>query len=270
MIILPNVHAYEPVLKPDPPTGEIMPIYIALKRGMKLFGEQEFTCTIPPDHERDHSVLHMSSIGYCGRRQWLSLRDYNLYQELEEKNAQLAAPYLHFGNLVEAYTVHILTLGGISPFGTQEELIDFQGKITGHIDGIVTVSEKNHLLEIKGLKHSSVENLIRFKLREALPNYFDQMQYYMFCLKLDSGYFLALDKDTSMYYIEYINRDDERIRFLRSKVLGITGLPSFEDIPEKFIHRDCRFCPLKEICSPFDGKQGFIDKFVEYQKTRQC
>lgn len=270
MIILPNVHIYDPVLKPDPPTGDIMPIYIALKRGMKLFGEQEFTWTIPAAHERDSSVLHMSSVGYCGRRQWLSLHDHALYEQLEEKSAGLAAPYFDIGNMVEAYTVHLLTLGGCPPFGAQNELTDFQGKITGHIDGIVSISGTNHLIEVKGLKHKSVENLIRFKVKEAIPHYFDQMQYYMFCLDLPSGYFICLDKDTSMYYIEYVRRDDARIRFLRSKVLGITGLSSFEDVPEKFVERDCRFCPLKEICSPFDGKQGFIDKFVEYQKTRSC
>lgn len=266
MLILPDVKDYVHALRPPAPTRDTLPIYVALKKGIRLFGEYEFSCTVPKEHERDHSVLHMSSIGHCGRRQWLQLHKPDEYKTLEGE--PLSFPYLHLGNVIESYTRHLLELGGCPPFDVQQEVTDLLGRVTGHIDGLVVVDSLSYLLEIKGLKHQSIELLTQQGIKQATPSYYDQMQYYMSCLGLHAGFFIALDKDTSLYYIEYVNRDNSRIDFLKKKALAILGIQTFGEIPERFIVRECRFCPLLEKCASLEGQETFIQNFVSYQKDK--
>jgi hypothetical protein len=264
-MILPNTKPQEYVIKPGAPTQAILPIYMALKRGIKLFGDHKFTSIIPPEHERDHDVLHMSGIGYCGRKLAFQLHHYEEYKKLE---GEVSAIYLHLGNIIEDYTVHLLTLGGLPPYDTQRELRDLRGLITGHIDGLLKVQNEECLLEIKALKHSSVELLINHGLQRAVPIYYDQIQYYMFCLSLKGGFFVALDKDTSQYYTEKVAFSEERAMFLRKKALAIHGLPVLFHVPEDLVVRDCRFCCLAEKCASFEGKNHFIENFIKYEKGR--
>lgn len=265
MLILPNTKPQEYVTKPGAPTQATLPVYMALKRGIQLFGEHEFTSITPPEHERDHDILHMSGIGYCGRKLYFQLHHYEEYKELDK---DIPAIYLHLGNIIEDYTVHILTLGGLVPYDTQRELRDLRGLITGHIDGLIKVQDEECLLEIKALKHSSVELLINHGLQRAIPTYYDQMQYYMFCLSLKNGFFVALDKDTSMYYTEKVVFSEERAKFLRKKAMVLQGLPMFAQVPDDLVVRDCRFCCLAEKCAKFEGEKMFIENFVTYQKSR--
>ncbi len=266
MLILPDVKEYVRALRPPAPTRDTLPVYVALKKGIRLFGEHEFSCTVPKEHERDHSVLHMSSIGHCGRQQWLQLHKPEEFKALEGE--PVSSPYLHLGNVIEEYTRHILELGGCPPFDVQYEVSDMLGQVTGHIDGLVIIDSISYLLEIKGLKHQSIESLIQQGLQDSKPSYYDQMQYYMSCLGLHAGFFVALDKDTSFYYIEYVNRDNSRIEFLKKKALAILGTQTLREIPERFVVRDCRFCPLIEKCAALEGQEIFIHNFVEYQRSR--
>lgn len=265
MLRLPEVKPRVEVIKPGMPTQDTLPVYLALKRGLECFGDSHFELTIPPEKERDHSVLHMSSIGYCGRRQWFQLHHTDEYAQLDKGSV---GPYLHLGHMIESYTISVLTLGGLTPYGTQQELTDIRGKVIGHIDGIIDVNGVPHLLEIKGLRHESIEKLVYYKLQHAIPTYFAQMQYYMFSLGLAAGYFLALDKNTSVWYIERVIFSGEYATFLRRKAMVLLGARSMNDIPENFVVRDCTWCPLKEKCADMEGESLFIQKYVEYQKVR--
>ena len=271
MIILPDVKHYERPVQTISPNRDILPIYAALRTGVKRFREEEFVCTVPKDHERDSSVLHMSSSGHCGRKEWLHLHHTDEYDESEAiLRLRIPPPYtaFHFGHIIEAYTLHLLRLGGLTPFNEQKELSDLGGKITGHIDAMVTISGTEYLVEVKGLKGESVELLNCVGVRKALPGYFFQMQYYMFCLELDFGYLIVLDKNSSAWYIELVRRDEESVRFLRQKVLALSSLQTIEGIPEKFIYRDCRFCALIEKCAQIEGQEQFIQNFVAHERSR--
>lgn len=265
MIILPNVENYVHPVRPEVPLGESLPIYMAIRHGITIFDEHEFSMTIPATHTRDHTVLHMSGIGYCGRKLCLEYHDYEGYKTLDTTKP---APWFHMGHIVEEYVIHLLTIGGLPPYNQQKTLKDIQGKIVGHIDGMVNVYGREDLLEIKGLKHERIEQLVHFKLKDAIPTYYAQMQYYMFCLNLTGGQFIAFDKNNSDWYIEYIERNDEYIKGLRKKAMAILGTKQWWEIPENLVVRDCRFCPLKEQCADLEGKETFTQNFVEFHKGK--
>lgn len=270
MILLPNIKPYEASdMQTIPADRNILPVYMALHKGMKHFRDEEFVCVIPKEHQRDYTVLHMSSIGHCGRKEFFH-RYYTERYDTREMSLRLRIPppYNAFalGNMIEAYTLHLLKLGGLLPFEEQKELSDLNGKITGHIDALVRIEGKEYLIEIKGLKSESISLLLSCGLKKAIPGYYSQMQYYMFCLKIEAGYLIALDKGTSKWYIEYVKLDSDHITFLRKKVLALHGLQAIEEIPEKFIVRDCRFCPLIDMCAEIEGQEKFIQNFVDSER----
>ena len=269
MIILPDVKPYERPLTPAPPNLDTFPIYATLNKGMKLFREEDFSLLLPKEGHRDYTKLHMSSIGHCGRKEWYHLYDTEKYDALEANlRRRIPPPYVawHFGHIVEAYTLHLLRLGGLTPFNEQKELFDLNKKIVGHIDGMVTIGGKDFLIEVKGLKHESADLVLTCGLKKAIPGYYDQMTYYMHCLGVEAGYIIILDKDTSMWYTEKIMLDKERVKFLRRKALTLSGLKMLEEVPEQFVHRDCRFCPLIEMCADLEGKDKFIQNFIDSER----
>lgn len=265
MLILPDTKAYQFVTRPGAPTQETLPVYMALKRGLKRFADFTFDLTISAEKERDHTVFHMSSIGQCGRKLWFQMNHHDEYEELE---GDKVSPALHLGHMVEKYVVNLLGLGELHVAQTQQAVKDLHGIITGHIDGLIEIGGERNLLEIKGLKHSYVELLIQNGVYNAIPVYYDQMQYYMFALSLKAGFFIAFDKDTSEFYIEKVAFDQKRVAFLRRKALVLKQTVLFQDVPEQYIVRDCRWCPLKEKCVNFEGRDTFVDNFVYYQQGR--
>lgn len=264
-MILPDVKPHEFVVTPEPPTAATLLVYIALKRGVKRFGEFQFECSIPPEKVRDQSVLHMSSIGSCGRKQWYQLNYPESYALLDTSKP---APYLHLGQMIEAYTVTLLTLGGLPPYDTQRRVQDRTGRVVGHIDGLIDVQGEPSLIEIKGLRHQSVELLVHYGLERAIPMYHAQMQYYLASLEIEYGYLIVLDKNTSEWYIERVARTEVDHRYLHDKALAVLLAPKLGDIPEGYVVRDCRWCPLQNECVAVDGEKAFIKKFITYQESR--
>ena len=273
MIVLPNVIPHEKLRVQEIPSDiERLLIYSVLQRGLKLFREDEFICRIPKERERDYSVLHMSSIGHCGRKEFLRLKDTQTFDDLEQiLRNRIPPPYLawHMGHIIETYTLHILKLGGLPPFDMQRKVSDLDRKITGSIDGLVKIGTTNYLIEIKGLRHESVDLLPSYGVKKAIPAYYAQMQYYMYCLKVNAGYFLALDKDTNQWYIEYVRFDGYHISFLQQKVLALHSLQNIEDIPKEYVIYECRFCPLLEKCFNLEGEEQFLKNFTAYEEQRR-
>jgi len=268
MITLPEVTRSPSTRLVMKKNKDTLPVDLALRKGLKAFSRHGFHCDVPPEADRDNSKVRMSQIGYCARAQWFKLHHYQEYLGYKEQMSveTLYVP-LHLGHVIEAYILHLLDLGGLTVFNTQQELRDFDGQVIGHIDGILEIRSMCHLLEIKGLKHRSIEELVTIGLHRAIPLYHDQMQYYMWCLGLESGYFVALDKDSSQFYIEFVPFQLERAKFLRQKALAIRNLQQVADIPERFVVRECAFCPLKDMCAAFEGETTFIEKYKQYHES---
>jgi hypothetical protein len=243
-------------------------IYAALTRGTKLFSSEDWNMFLPKEENPESNSLRMSTIGSCARKLWLLLHEPKMMAAVERpKETDFLRP-LHLGSILEEYTTRLFELGGLPVLDSQKELSDFKGIISGHIDGTTEINGVRYLLEIKALKNESVANLVVFGLEKANPFYYDQMQYYMFSGNLESGYFVAIDKDTTQFYVELIPANLTHQKLLRQKVL-MMNIDFVEKIPEKFIVRDCQWCPAVVFCEGIDGEEEFNKKYVEFQSRKK-
>lgn len=261
-----------PSTKVDMPRFKMVniPLYSALNRGTEIFREKGFSFSLSPQPQRENVTLrlYMSKLHECGRLLWLQLNAPHLlykkpYDAFHDPDNWRAG---HMGDLIEEYTVYLLTLGGIPVNGRQKRLSDFDNKFSGKIDGIISIQEKENLLEIKALKHAKIVDVNTYGLHLALPEYYSQMQLYMYYLNLASGYFVAFDCDTRQYYVEYVKFNQDIINTLRHKVQTILNSFVIQQIPEHFIERNCFFCPARQICKQLS--EDFEGLYKEYQEKK--
>jgi hypothetical protein len=268
MINLPFAHPFENHKLAVPYNKDNLFVLAALNRGTRLFEESGFACSLPPRAERPYH-LRMSQIGECARKQWYYISVPSKMEESEFEAADVVAGIraLNLGNIIEEYTTTILRLGGLTVTDEQKEVKDLNGAITGHIDGVLTINMMKFLLELKALNLNSASKIVKNGVREGDPVYYSQMQYYMHCLVLSAGYFIAFIKDTGQYYVELVDADPNYQKMLRQRAVVIKNTTSAELIPEKHVVRECNFCPGKQFCVELDGGEAeFIKKFRQYHQ----
>lgn len=270
MVILPNPHPHESNRLSISYNKDNMFVMSALNKGTRLFEEAGFQCSIPPRIERPYH-LRMSCIGECARKQWYYI---DIPSKMEEnKHEPIDVPAgiraLNVGNILEDYTIALLRLGGLTVTDEQKEVSDLNGAITGHIDGILTINMTKFLLELKTLNLNSASKIVKDGVEGGNPVYYAQMQYYMYCLVLQSAYFIAFVKDSGQFYVELVDADPEYQKMLRQRALIISEMSilSPKNIPEKHVIRECNFCPAKEFCVELDGgEEEFVNKFRYYHQ----
>ena len=241
-----------------------MLIHAALNKGIRAFRSKHFQINMEPRIESDPH-LRISQLGACGRKIWFLING----QFPEDVFSTEGLNAVHFGDMTEEYTFHILQLGGLKVYGNQIEVKDLPGgALSGHIDGVIQIAGVDYLLEIKTLKHSSVEHMIAHGLKSADYLYYVQMQSYMKCLDFKSGYMIALDKDTGQYYVELVYADPEFQKYLQKKAMNIHTSTDVSMIAEPFVTRDCKWCPMMEQCASMDGGETeFIKLYREKHGT---
>jgi CRISPR/Cas system-associated exonuclease Cas4 (RecB family) len=255
---------------------DTLPIYACLNRGSKNFRSQEFILKLNPRENRERIThVRMSQIGTCARLQWYRLHDPDEIPD-EDFGIELACEKLrifHAGDIYEAYIIELFRRGGWVVEEQQREVRDPDLRVVGHIDGLLSVRSEQLLLELKALKHETIENLAHNKVLQVTRAYYDQMQYYMFALRQDRfdikrACFVAYDKDNSQFYVELVEFNEQYAKkFLRNKALNVLTSDSVKTIPELFITRDCDFCPLRHACR--DDIDGIKEFEARHTKKKQ-
>lgn len=147
----------------------------------------------------------------------------------------------------------------------QKEVSIFYGErelLRGHIDGLATNNAgETVLVEAKALARRSFEEIRKNGLKQAHPQYFLQVQLYLYGLGLERGYLIARNKETPktrywdhhfeevIFDKEYVEAELERLNELLDKI------ELNEEIPAPFNPENdwqCRlpWCPYVNICYP--------------------
>ena len=141
---------------------------------------------------------------------------------------------------------------------TQEEIQLLDGKVKGHIDGIIYLkmafSDIPYLLEIKSMNDQRFKILQKKGVKEGFPDYWAQCQLYMKGLRIDAfadqhlnnALFLAINKNTCEIHHETIPYNEKDADGLLIKAYRIF---LYESEPPRFTQSG-RKVPL--ICSGCD------------------
>lgn len=151
----------------------------------------------------------------------------------------------------------------------QEEIIGFAGHWKGHNDGrcrgVIEAPKTDHLLEMKTMNDKYFKLMVKNKLKEAQPKYYDQMQSYMGYLKLKRGFFVAYNKNDSSYYMERVRFDPDHFKYLQAKERIILEERPANRIGNPRTWFECKFCNARGLCLGVDqpGKHCRTCQFVD-------
>jgi len=127
----------------------------------------------------------------------------------------------NLGHMMEQQVYADLHEAGYIIVETQPSMVGTAGHWRGHADAIVEKDGKRYLLEIKTHNASSFGDLVKKKVQKSKPGHYAQVQSYMGYLKLDCCLYIAYNKDTSEYYVEFIDFDDSVFRDAQRKEFEI-------------------------------------------------
>lgn len=157
-----------------------------------------------------------------------------------------------------------LRLAGFSlvthrPDGEQIGFSTANGKIAGHLDGVVTAAPESFamacpsLWENKVLGEKSFNDLTKKGLRASKPVYFAQMQLYMAYLDLadNPGLFTAENANTGEIYSELVPFDRAAAQAASDKGVRVVTSANPEELPrisERSTDFRCKFCDYAARC----------------------
>ena len=139
------------------------------------------------------------------------------------------------------------------------------GKIKGHIDGVVTSAPNNlklslpMLWECKSMNNKSFKEMVKKGLVISKPVYASQIAIYQAYMESsiegiskNPALFTAINKDTAELYFELIPFDQNLAQKMSDKAVNILRatevhelLPKISSDPAYF---ECRFCPWSNRC----------------------
>lgn len=170
------------------------------------------------------------------------------------------------GTLLEDLVAKWLQIAGFDLKTRNEEGKQFgfstaEGKIAGHVDGIIHSFPEElkkiglrpqALWECKSLNNKSWQETSKKSLMLTKPLYFSQVQLYMAYLDLEQCVFTALNKDTSELYFELIPFDSEAAQKYSDRAVQIIKacengetVPCISNDPSFF---KCKMCGFRNIC----------------------
>ena len=202
----------------------------------EVFNETEVVQDLRP-------YLGLSMIGnICSRY----LQHYQ-YMTFKSKYNTRIQRLFEVGNAAEPLMVADLAKMGIEVTGDQTEVVGFSGHWKGHIDGI---GNGKFLMEFKTHNDKSFKDLDKKGVKESKPGHYDQMQSYMTYLDLPKALYMALNKNDSAYYFEWIDFDGDRVPELLRKeediVMTSVLLPRIGNNNRAWF--ECKFCDAAEVC----------------------
>lgn len=195
-----------------------------------------------PVREIPRDYLGFSMIGNDCHR-YLQLYHYWAFEwEIDSRIRRL----FNFGHSAEEFMIEDLAKVGIIVNRNSKPLIGLAGHWRGHID----CESGTDLVEFKTHNDKSFKDLVKKGLNESKPSYYDQVTAYMGYGEYKGCIHLNYNKNTSEYYIEYIEFDEERFKELKRKeaeiLLNPTLLPRIGN--NNISWYKCKMCNAKRVC----------------------
>jgi hypothetical protein len=146
-------------------------------------------------------------------------------------------------------------------FGKQFAFMQANGKVQGHVDGIIQngpIPAKYPILwECKTMKGASWRELEKDGLEISNPQYFAQIQLYMAYMKLSQCLFTSLNKDTAELYHELVPFNSATASHYSDRAVTILKATEPDDRgPNEFLPRiaakpdwfECKMCRFYKTC----------------------
>lgn len=117
----------------------------------------------------------------------------------------------------------------------------YNSHIKGFIDGLITIDNKQYILECKSINDATYTTIETSKLKDGNKEHYLQIQLYMHFMKIYDAIYIAINKNNDELYVEHIKYNEVDIL---SIIELIANLLFTQNIPEQ-IH---------------NGRQGYICK----------
>ncbi len=118
--------------------------------------------------------------------------------------------------------------------------------VSGRVDGILKIDNERYLLEIKTIKDFGFQKLIE---QGPIKAHIDQIQLYLYFLKLKKGFLLYENKDNQILKEYSVSLSLPYAEKLIFKLKRLKFLIDNDILPEKTKETwQCKNCPFREIC----------------------
>lgn len=232
-------------------------IHTAIDEFTMKGGPEAYQIDIPEQKPRGY--LGLSSLGNECRRATF----YDFRKVAKKSFPPRMLRLFRRGDVQEFMFIHLLKGIGFEIFekdedGKQFKVTDFEGHLSGSMDGVGKAPKKfwldkikpmPFLLEFKTYNDKRFNKLKSEQVKKADPKYFVQCQGYMGYNELDGCLFCAVNKNDDELYFEWVPFDKFAFRRLVASaedILAATRPP--EKISNNPSWWQCKFCDFHGIC----------------------
>ena len=121
------------------------------------------------------------------------------------------------------------------------------GHVKAHMDGKILDGNELRVLEIKSMNAARFKKFEKKGVQESDPKYYAQLQMMMAMSGIDTALIIVINKNTSEYQAEVVDKDDVEIRNLQVKVE--TALKNqAQKISVDETDWRCKFCFKRSVC----------------------
>lgn len=155
------------------------------------------------------------------------------------------------GHSQEAIMTAYLAKIGIEVTDQQSYIIGTAGHWKGHTDGVGYCNHRGtFLVEFKTHNDKSFKDLKKNGVKKSKPVHYDQMTAYAGYKKLSRSLYMAMNKNDSEYYLEWVDFDEERFKELKHKEFEVISAEALlprvgTNSPTWF---KCKLCNARNVC----------------------
>jgi len=171
----------------------------------------------PRIEQKPRGYLGLSQIGSeCHR-----YLQYHHYWAFKSEISARIERIFRTGHDAEEFMIEDLKKVGYFVKDRQVSIVGSAGYWKGHIDGTVYHKGEKILIEFKTHNDKSFKDVVKKRVIKSKPVHYAQVQSYMGYLELDQCMYMAYNKNTSEYYVEFINFDEDFFKESKRKEVEI-------------------------------------------------
>ena len=244
---------------------DINKLMVAIDKWSKAIPDEDIRIQIPSNEGKKRKYLGLSMLADdCGRRVF-----YDFRKVAKKKFPPRMLRLFQRGHREEFFFIHMLRQVGLTIYevdpktGEQFHVEDFEGHLSGHMDGVcrdrkkLFVSEdKPFKLEFKTYNEKRFDKLEKEGVRQSDPKYYGQMQGYLgYEPRLKGVLFCAVCKNDDRLHFEWLLPDATTFDMLRERAddtLNRNTPPP--GISKRKSFWKCKMCDFRGNC--FDGVES--------------
>lgn len=134
--------------------------------------------------------------------------------------------------------------------GKQFTFTDFGGHVVCHTDGMIQLDDADDevmILEIKSMNASLHDKFVAKGVKYSHPSYYAQLQFEMGLSGIERSFFIAYNKNTSLYHAEIVEFDPFEYSYLRERVRRVFDGEAAKISADETDWR-CRDCFKRGVC----------------------